>query len=148
MWQRCRLRRTLQTFAARRVTKGALIEPARLFEGRASNSTRGYSVHVAKGGPYNTSFNCARFKYRLTMLAMHPRAGERLAPGSLCLTMTARLRVRPPQELGVLQPGTIEEIVRAVVALYDVEAGRCRADVCTLLHHLLERGLVEVREPA
>jgi hypothetical protein len=45
-------------------------------------------------------------------------------------------------------PVKIDEIVSAVVALYDVDAGRCREDVCTLLGHLLERGLVEVRERA
>ncbi len=43
---------------------------------------------------------------------------------------------------------TIDEIVSAIVELYDVDAVRCREDVCTLLSHLAERGLVEIREPS
>ena len=43
---------------------------------------------------------------------------------------------------------TVDEIVSAIVELYDVDAVRCREDVCTLLRQLLERGLVESREPS
>ena len=43
---------------------------------------------------------------------------------------------------------TVDEIVSAIVELYDVDAVRCREDVCALLSHLVERGLVEIREPS
>lgn len=43
---------------------------------------------------------------------------------------------------------TVDEIVHGIVDLYEVDAGRCRDDVVALLGHLLERGLVEIREPA
>jgi hypothetical protein len=42
----------------------------------------------------------------------------------------------------------VDEIVSAIVELYDVDAVRCREDVLALLSHLVERGLVEVREPS
>jgi hypothetical protein len=43
---------------------------------------------------------------------------------------------------------TVDEIVNALVELYDVDPARCREDVCTLLSHLVQRGLVEIREPS
>jgi hypothetical protein len=44
-------------------------------------------------------------------------------------------------------PITTDAIVHALVATYDVEADRCRADVRRLLGDLVDRGLVEVRDP-
>jgi hypothetical protein len=46
------------------------------------------------------------------------------------------------------RPITVDEIVRAIVAVYDVDVERCRRDVRGLLGTLVERGLVEIREPA
>jgi hypothetical protein len=45
-------------------------------------------------------------------------------------------------------PVTIPRIVAALVETYEVDAERCRSDVLTVIVTLVERGLVEVREPA
>ena len=45
-------------------------------------------------------------------------------------------------------PVTISHIVAALVELYDVDAQRCRSDVLAVIVTLVERGLVEIREPA
>jgi hypothetical protein len=45
-------------------------------------------------------------------------------------------------------PVTISRIVATLVEAYDVDAERCRSDVLTVIVTLVERGLVEVREPA
>jgi hypothetical protein len=44
-------------------------------------------------------------------------------------------------------PVTISRIVTALVETYDVDADRCRSDVVTVIVTLVERGLVEIREP-
>ena len=43
---------------------------------------------------------------------------------------------------------TIPRIVAGLVETYDVDAERCRSDVLGVIRTLVERGLVEVREPA
>ena len=45
-------------------------------------------------------------------------------------------------------PVTISRIVAALVDTYDVDAERCRRDVLAVIVTLVERGLVDVREPA
>jgi hypothetical protein len=45
------------------------------------------------------------------------------------------------------QPITVAEICRALLDTYDVEPERCREDVAKLVGELVERGLVEVRNP-
>jgi hypothetical protein len=45
------------------------------------------------------------------------------------------------------QPITVAEICRALIDTYDVEPERCREDVAKLVGELVERGLVEVRNP-
>ena len=42
-------------------------------------------------------------------------------------------------------PKTVADIVAALVAMYDVDAGRCRADVINLVAALRDRRLVDVR---
>ena len=44
-------------------------------------------------------------------------------------------------------PVTIDRIVAALVETYDVDADRCRGDVRSVIRTLVQRGLVEVREP-
>lgn len=46
----------------------------------------------------------------------------------------------------VQKPVTVDEILRAIVAEYDVEAERCRQDIMKLLGDLATRGLVEIRD--
>ena len=48
----------------------------------------------------------------------------------------------------VQRTSNVDEIVKVIVELYDVDEQRCREDVLTLVRHLVERGLVEVREPS
>jgi hypothetical protein len=45
------------------------------------------------------------------------------------------------------QPITVAEICRALIDTYEVEPERCREDVAKLVGELVERGLVEVRNP-
>lgn len=44
------------------------------------------------------------------------------------------------------QPATLREIERVLLEEYDVEPERCWRDLVRLLTHLIERGLVEVRD--
>jgi hypothetical protein len=43
-------------------------------------------------------------------------------------------------------PNTVDRIVASLVELYDIDAGRCRADVVALIATLVERRLVEIRD--
>ena len=43
-------------------------------------------------------------------------------------------------------PMTIGRLVASLVDTYDVDAGRCRMDVISLITSLRDRGLVEVRD--
>lgn len=45
----------------------------------------------------------------------------------------------------IQRPMTIEHIVASLVDTYDVDAGRCRTDVISLVTTLRDRGLVEIR---
>jgi len=44
------------------------------------------------------------------------------------------------------QPQTVEQVVDAVMAEYDVDRERCERDVMELLGKLLAEGLIEIRE--
>jgi len=46
----------------------------------------------------------------------------------------------------VQQPICVQEIVRDLVAQYEVEPERCERDVLALIENLLAEGLVEVRQ--
>ncbi len=46
----------------------------------------------------------------------------------------------------VQTPVTVDEILRTIVAEYDVEAECCRQDILKLLGDLATRGLVEIRD--